>query len=130
MTADTTYGDIIQQYFAALNAGNREEWINCFAPEGGIEDPAGSSPQVGRASLGCLYDAIMGPLARVDFRPMAVHICGNRAAVAWQAALTATNGRGTVCDGIDIFEFNPAGRIFKVTGYWNPEAAFHSLGLT
>lgn len=129
MTTPLPYRDAIDRYFAALNAGRREEWINCFAPEGGIEDPAGSSPRVGRASLGAMYDAFMAALAGVDFRPTAVYVCGDSAAVSWRAGLMARSGQTTVCDGIDLFAFNGTGQIVKVTGYWDPAAAFHSLGL-
>lgn len=37
----------IERYFAALSAGDREGWLDCFVPEGGLEDPAGTPPRWG-----------------------------------------------------------------------------------
>lgn len=121
--------DVIERYFAALSAADRDAWLACFAPEGEAEDPCGSPPKRGHGELGVFFDGVAGLMARMDFRPRASHHCGDRAAVAWSALLEANNGKVTACDGIDLFEFDPAGRIRKITGYWEPAAVFASLGL-
>ncbi|HNA29733.1 MAG TPA: nuclear transport factor 2 family protein [Thiobacillaceae bacterium] len=120
---------LIEAYFAALSRGDREAWLACFAPEGGLEDPAGTPPRVGRAQLTAFLAEVTGPLAEVDIQPTAIHLLGDTAAVSWRARLSARTGRQTRCEGIDVFQFSAEGRIFKLTGYWDPQAAFADLGL-
>lgn len=121
---------VIERYFASLGNGDREAWLDCFSPEGGLEDPAGTPPRVGRARLANFYAEVTGPLTRIDLHPRSILLCGDTAAVSWQARLEAGNGRHTRCEGIDVFQFGADGRIFKITGYWDPQAVFADLGLT
>lgn len=119
----------IEQYFASIRAGDRAGWLASFAPDGVSEDPAGTPPRSGYGELGAFWDGMVAVLSRMDFHATAVHVCGRRAAVAWCADLAAANGRGTFCEGIDLFEFDDSDRISRVTGYWDPAAAFVALGL-
>lgn len=119
----------VAAYFAALRAGDKAAWLATFAPDGAAEDPAGTPAKTGHAELGAYFDAVAGALARMDFHPGAIHVCGARAAVGWAAELEARNGRRTRSEGIDLFEFDAQGRIARLAGYWNPAAAFAALGL-
>lgn len=84
---------------------------------------------MGRARLAAYHGEVAGVLADMTFRPTAVHLCGEAAAVSWRARLRAPSGLSVECEGIDVFQFASDGRIFKLTGFWNPEAAFTALGL-
>jgi steroid delta-isomerase len=119
----------IDNYFAALRNADRAAWLATFAPDGASEDPAGTPPKKGHTELGAFWDAVAGALTRMDFRPLSIHLSGDRAAVSWRAELAAGNGKSTRCDGIDLFEFDSEGRIVRLTGYWDPAAAFAALGL-
>ncbi|MDP2832453.1 MAG: nuclear transport factor 2 family protein [Pseudomonadota bacterium] len=117
----------IDTYFAALRRADRAAWLATFAPDGAAEDPAGTPAKRGHAELGAFWDGVAGALTRMDFHPLSVHLCGDRAAVSWRAELAAGNDKSTVCSGIDLFEFDAQGRIAKLTGYWDPAAAFAAL---
>ncbi len=129
MNEDTRITATIQAYFAAIRAGDRAAWLATFAPDIQAEDPAGSPIKQGLAEMGAFFDSVGGALKGMDFHPVAIHPCGRRAAVFWQAVLEAHNGLTTACDGIDFFEFDGEGKISRVTGFWDPAAAFAALGL-
>jgi ketosteroid isomerase-like protein len=129
MTHPRTPLDTIERYFAALTTRDRDAWLDCFAREGGMEDPAGTPPKLGQAGLGAFFDEVAGALAGMEFRPLAIQLCGDTSAVSWRARLSARNGRRVDCEGIDVFQFAADGRILKLTGFWDPQAAFAELGL-
>lgn len=47
---------LLERYCAAMNAGEREAWLDCFADDAYREDPVGTPPAVGRAELAVAFD--------------------------------------------------------------------------
>lgn len=45
----------------AAGAHDRAGWVGLFTPDGRIEDPVGSRPQVGHGQIGRFYDTFIGP---------------------------------------------------------------------
>src|SRR5690242_16198741 len=53
---------------AAASARDRSAWVGLFSADGRIEDPVGSTPQVGVAAIGRFYDTFIGPRV-ITFHP-------------------------------------------------------------
>ncbi len=48
---------LLERYCAAMNGGDREGWLDCFAVDATQEDPVGAAVNVGREALGAFFDA-------------------------------------------------------------------------
>ena len=48
---------LLERYCTAMNAGDRETWLDCFADDAIQEDPVGTPPNVGREAIGAFFDA-------------------------------------------------------------------------
>ena len=48
---------LLERYCAAMNAHDREPWLDCFAEDAVQEDPVGTPPNVGRAAIAAFFDA-------------------------------------------------------------------------
>lgn len=48
---------LLERYCTAMNAGDREAWLDCFADDAVQEDPVGTPPNVGREAIGAFFDA-------------------------------------------------------------------------
>lgn len=47
---------LLERYCTAMNTGEREAWLDCFADDAYREDPVGTPPAVGREALGAAFD--------------------------------------------------------------------------
>ncbi len=47
---------LLERYCAAMNSGEREAWLDCFADDAYREDPVGTPPAVGREALAAAFD--------------------------------------------------------------------------
>ncbi len=110
----------IKNYFAAIRAMDAEAWVATFAPDAITYDPVGAPPTVGHEALRQFFNAIAGAFKKINFTEDHIFIAGDGAAVKWTGTGTGKNGRDVRFEGIDIFEFNPAGLIQTIRAYWNP----------
>jgi len=51
-----------------------------------------------------------------------IFISANQAAVKWTMKVVAKNDKNASAEGISIFEINEAGKIQKVSAYWDDAA--------
>ena len=117
----------IKEYFAAIRAMNCDAWVATFAPDATSYDPVGAPPTVGHDAHRQVFNAIAGAFDKVGITEDHVFIAGNGAAVKWTGRGTGKNGRDVKFEGIDIFEFNEAGKIQTVRAYWNPAEVMMQL---
>lgn len=47
---------LLDRYVAAMNARDREAWLDCFADDASQEDPVGTAPNAGREAIGRFFD--------------------------------------------------------------------------
>ena len=99
-------------YFAAIRALDADACAATFAEDGIQEDPVGTPPNRG-------HDAI-----RQFF---ATFINGTSAAVKWTARGTGKNGRAITFEGIDVMDFNSAGKIQHLRAFWDAGATMAQL---
>lgn len=123
----TTVEHCVAGYFAAIRAMDEQAWLACFAADALAHDPAHAPPHVGQAALRQYFLDVSGAFERVALVEEHVFVCGQQAAVKWRGEGTGRNGRSVRFEGIDVFEFNPAGKIQQLWGYWDPAAMFAEL---
>ncbi len=123
-----TVREVIRRYFTAIRAMDVEAWVGTFACDAVSHDPVGAPAIEGHSGLRQFFLGVAGAFREVSLREEHVFINGDQAAVKWSGEGVGRNGRRVTFDGIDVFRFNPDGRIQQLWGYWNPTAMMAELG--
>jgi steroid delta-isomerase len=121
MEADNPTRQTIDRYLARYNRGDREAWLDLFAPDAWIEDPVGSPRRCGRLAIAAFYDLTHSAAERIEMVPLFVSVCGSQAAFHMQVRVLL-QGRWVEFDAIDVMEFDAAGKITAMRAFWDPGA--------
>ena len=119
MSADV-FARTIKEYFAALRAMDEKAWVNTFAADAVSYDPVGTPAMEGHQKLAEFFQTITAAFKEVGLSENDVFIADNSAAVKWTGRGTSQAGKIVKFEGIDVFEFNEAGKIQTLRAYWNP----------
>lgn len=122
-----TIQQIVNDYFAATQAMDKEAWVATMAEDVESHDPVGAPVMKGRAALRQFFDGITAAFEQVGLTPDSIFVAGNGAAVKWTGRGTGKNGRTVTFEGVDVFEINEAGLIQTIKAYWNPAAMMAEL---
>lgn len=118
----------VQQYFAATRSENKvENMVACFAPDSISYDPADGPALEGHDGLRQFFQGIASLFTQVGLSAEFTSINGNQAAVKWIGRGIGQNGKEVSFEGIDLFEFNPDGKIRSMRAYWQPAATIAEL---
>lgn len=119
--------DAIDRYFAAWTSLDPSAYVACFSENAVVHDPYGSTPRQGAHALRDFFDGIAHAVQEVRIQADSLYVAGNRAAVAFRGNAIGKNGKPVEVVGIDVFEFNEAGRITALWAYWDPAAVLAKL---
>jgi steroid delta-isomerase len=119
--------DAIDRYFAAWRSLDSSTYVACFSDNAVVHDPYGSTPHQGASALRAFFDAIAHAVQEVRIHADSVHASSNRAAVVFRGKAIGKNQKPVEVSGIDVFEFNEAGRITALWAYWDPAAVLAKL---
>jgi steroid delta-isomerase len=109
---------IVDQYIAAINAGDMQAVMALYTDDATVEDPAGTAPKRGDEILQFYTNAFSGG-AKVELTGP-VRISATAAAFPFRAEIGKDDGQVMIVEVIDIFEFDPAGKITRMTAYFGP----------
>jgi steroid delta-isomerase len=119
--------DGIDRYFAAWASLDPAAYTACFSDDAVVHDPYGSTPHRGAKALRELFSGIAHALEEARIEAEAVHVAGNRAAVVFRGRAVGKNRKPVEVVGVDVFEFDEAGRITSLWAYWDSAAALMKL---
>ncbi len=109
---------IVDRYLAAINAGDMTAVMALYADDASVEDPVGTEPKRGDEILQFYTNAFSGG-AKVELTGP-VRISAKAAAFPFRAEITRADGPVIIVEVIDIFEFDPAGKIATMTAHFGP----------
>lgn len=121
-----TIQKLIDAYFENMAAMNADGFVDTLAEDVEIYDPVGS-PAKGREDLGKLFDILSKFYQKMEVMPGQIFIAGNGGSAQWYMRVTAKNGKKATAQGIGVFEINEAGKIQKVSSYWDENALLAQL---
>ena len=116
----TLFEQTVQDYAGAITALDADAFVSCFAADCELNDPVGAPTLHGQDAVRAFFNGFASLLSQMAVRHGKVYECGSRVAFSWTMEAVGKNGQATTTDGIDIFEFNEAGKIVRSFGYWNP----------
>jgi steroid delta-isomerase len=117
----------VAAYFAAVGTADREAFVALFSAEVHFEDPLGAGVLLGHEGVARFHKGLGRAWANLTMVPRALHVRGERAAVAWQAQGHSNSGKAIEFDGIDTFEVGEDGLIRRVEGYWDLEGVIAQM---
>ncbi len=107
----------VDNYLAAINAGDMQAVVALYADNAEVEDPAGTEPKRGDDILEFYTNAFAGG-AKVELTGP-VRISAKAAAFPFRAEITRPDGL-VIVEVIDIFDFDEAGKVRKMTAHFGP----------
>lgn len=119
--------EAVDRYFAAWNRLDPASYTACFAEDAIVHDPYGSAPLRGSDALREFFGGIARALREVNIVAERLHVAGNRVAVVFKGTGIGRNGKPVDVEGVDVFEFNVAGKISGLWAYWDPAAVLAKL---
>tara|TARA_R110000824_G_scaffold60455_1_gene161597 strand:+ start:1616 stop:1996 length:381 start_codon:yes stop_codon:yes gene_type:complete len=109
---------VVDDYLAAINAGDMAAVMALYADDAAVEDPVGTEPKRGDDILQFYTNAFAGG-AKVELTGP-VRLSAKAAAFPFRAEITRAEGPVLVVEVIDIFEFDTAGKVAKMTAHFGP----------
>ncbi|MCA9935460.1 MAG: nuclear transport factor 2 family protein [Ardenticatenaceae bacterium] len=113
---------ILDNYFAALTAIDRDAYVACFAEDAVVLDPYGGRPFQGTTGLHKFMDGMERTWDSFQMTPGESYAAGDRTAVSWHCTATAKSGKIANFAGIDVFTLTEDGLISQLEGYWDFKA--------
>ncbi|HXH86555.1 MAG TPA: nuclear transport factor 2 family protein [Nitrospira sp.] len=119
--------DAVDRYFAARNSLDPAACAACFTDDAIVHDPYGSTPIEGAVAIREFFDGLANVFR--DFKVVAesIYPSGDRAAVLFRRTGVGKNGKPVTVEGVNVFEFNHAGRISGLWSYWDAAAVLAQL---
>lgn len=109
----------LQAYIDRMNAGDAAGLIALFAADAIIEDPVGSAPKRG-AEIAAWFHKAVEMRTSLELAAPIRGSHGNAAAMAFVVS-TYFDGVLVQVNSLDTMEFDAAGKITRLRGYWGPD---------
>ncbi len=116
----TIFHQTIRDYAHAIGTLNADAFVACFSADCELNEPVGAPAHVGQEGARTFFNGMAPLISKIEFRAGPVYLCGQRAAFSWTIEAEGKSGQASNADGIDIFEFNEAGKIARSVAYWDP----------
>jgi steroid delta-isomerase len=115
---------------AAVHAGDREAWLDLFAPDAVVQDPVGPSPfnpdgkgHHGREAIAAFYDAVIAQSEAITFEIEQSYLCGDEVADVGIIRTTLAGGQHqAVVHGVYTYRTDGAGKLAALRAYWELDA--------
>ncbi len=116
----TKYHEAVLNYTTSITALDVERYVACFAENCQLDDPVGAPVAQGKDAARAFFNGFLPVIAKIEMRPGKIYVNGQKAAFNWTMDAVGKQGQPAAADGIDTLEFNDAGEIVKISGYWDP----------
>lgn len=118
---------LLTLYFDNMAAMNAEGWFGIFAEDAVIHDPVGDPPRLVHKDSQHFFKILSNFFQQIELSQDDIFFVKQGAAVKWTMQVVAKNDRHATVEGISIFEINDAGKIGKVSSYWDEAALMAKL---
>lgn len=125
----TTARDLGHASMTAVEAGDRQAWLDLFAEDAVVEDPVGPSPfdpegrgHRGIEAIAAFYDTVIAVNESIRFTIRQSFLCGDEVANVGVIRIQLPGGSVVEVDGIYIYRCSPEGKIASLRAFWEPDA--------
>lgn len=115
---------------AAVEAKDRQGWLDLFAEDAVVQDPIGPSPfdpegkgHRGRKAIAAFYDDVIAPSERITFEIERSYLCGDEVADVGTIRTTLAGGKHVaVVRGVYTYRSNGEGKLAALRAFWEFDA--------
>ncbi|MBK1786382.1 nuclear transport factor 2 family protein [Prauserella cavernicola] len=114
----------------AVVAGEKEQWLALFHPDGLIEDPVGPSMfdeegkgHHGAEGISAFWDKTIANVDRFEFRIADSHAAGDEVANVGTITTWLPGGYRVDTDGVFVYKVGGDGLIVSMRAFWETERA-------
>lgn len=115
---------------AAVEAKDRQGWLDLFAEDAVVQDPIGPSPfdpegrgHRGREAIAAFYDNVIAPSERITFEIERSYLCGDEVADVGTIRTTLAGGEHVaVVRGVYTYRSNGEGKLAALRAFWEFDA--------
>jgi steroid delta-isomerase len=125
----TTARDLGQASMAAVEAMDRQAWLDLFAEDAVVEDPVGPSmfdPEGkghrGREAIAAFFDNVIAVNQSIGFTIHQSLLCGDEVANVGVIRITFEGGSAVEVDGVYVYRRSPEDKIASLRAYWETDA--------
>lgn len=111
----------------AVEAGDREAWLDLFAEDGVVQDPVGVSAldptglgHRGRDAIGAFFDSVIGP-NEVRFTLRESWEADHEVANVGRITTTMDDGLVVHTDGVFTYRVDDDGKVVSLRAHWSVE---------
>ena len=119
--------ELVDGYYAALRNRNLDDWLELFASDIIAYTPVGAPGTEGHDGMRLAFKTITGTFKKIDIQVESMFFGGSTAAVKWTARGLGHNDENVTFEGINVFEVDIQGKIWRIHAYWDPEAMMRQL---
>ncbi len=112
---------------AAVEAGDRQAWLELFADDAMVEDPIGPSPfdpdgkgHRGIEAIAAFYDEVIAANESIRFDIHQSFLCGDEVANIGVIRITFAGGSAIEVDGVYTYRRSPDDKIAAIRAFWEP----------
>jgi steroid Delta-isomerase len=121
--------DLGRASMAAVEARDRQAWLDLFTEDAVVEDPIGPSTfdpeghgHRGKEAIAAFYDGVIAANESIRFTIRQSLLCGDEAANVGVIRITFAGGAAVEVDGIYIYRRSADGRIASLRAFWEQDA--------
>jgi steroid Delta-isomerase len=125
----TTARELGQASMAAVEAHDRQAWLELFAEDAVVEDPVGPSMfdpdgkgHRGREAIAAFYDNVIAANESIAFTIAQTFLCGDEVANVGVIRIAFAGGSAVEVDGVYTYRMSPEGEIASIRAFWEPDA--------
>jgi ketosteroid isomerase-like protein len=115
---------------AAVTAGDRNGWLDLFAPDAVVQDPVGPSAfdpegkgHHGREAIAAFYDNVIATSESITFEIEQSYLCGDEVADVGVIRTTLAGGtHQAVVRGVYTYRTDGAGKVAALRAFWEFDA--------
>lgn len=117
-----------QASMAAVEAGDRQAWLDLFSDDAVVEDPVGPSmfdPEGkghrGKEAIAAFYDNVIGTNESIRFDIRQSFLCGDEVANVGIIRITFPGGAAVEVDGVYSYRVAPDGKLGGIRAFWEAD---------
>ncbi len=123
-----TARELSQRSMAAVEAGDRDAWLDLFSADAVVEDPVGPSMldpdgtgHRGPEAIAAFYDNVIGVNESIRFDIRQSFECGDEIANVGTIRIDFTGGGAVEVDGVYCYRVAADGRLGGIRAYWQAD---------
>ncbi|BCO34052.1 ketosteroid isomerase [Mycobacterium heckeshornense] len=113
----------------AVQARDKQAWLEVFADNAIVEDPIGPSPfdpagkgHRGRDAISAFWDKAIAPTDKIEFNFRDTYQCGNEEANVGNIVITM-GGHQITAEGVFTYKVDDDGKLVALRAYWEMDRA-------